>query len=69
MINVKRDLSDKGIIEIQESSKAIAGSFIDEINQTFDTEAKFHSVFVHSDDEINRDLETSGAVSGREFHP
>ena len=65
MINVKRDLSDKGIIEIQESSKAIAGSFIDEINQTFDTEAKFHSVFVHSDDEINRDLETSGAVSGR----
>lgn len=65
MINVKRDLSDKGIIEIQDSSKAIANSFIDEINQTFDTEAKFHSVFVHSDDKINRDLETSGVVSGR----
>ena len=65
MINVKRDISDKGIIEIQESSKAIADSFIDEINQTFDTDAKFHSVFVHSDDKINRDLETSGVVSGR----
>ena len=65
MINVKRDLSDKGIIEIQDSTKAIAELFIDEINQTFDTNAQFHSVFVHSDDEINRSLETSGAVSGR----
>ena len=65
MINVKRDLSDKGIIEIQESTKAIAELFIEEINQTFDTDAKFHSIFVHSNDEINRTLETSGAVSGR----
>jgi len=65
MINVKRDSSDKGIIEIQDSTKAIAELFIDEINQTFDTDAKFHSVFVHSDDEFNRSLETSGEVSGR----
>ena len=65
MINVKRDSSDKGIIEIQDSTKAIAELFIDEINQTFDTDAKFHSVFVNSDDEINRALETSGVVSGR----
>lgn len=65
LINVKRDLSDKGIIEIQESTKDVASLFIDEINQAFDTEAKFHSVFVHSDDEINRTLETSGVVSGR----
>jgi hypothetical protein len=65
MINVKRDLSDKGIIEIQDHTKAIAELFIDEINQTFDTDAQFHSVFIHSDDEINRTLETSGVVSGR----
>jgi hypothetical protein len=65
MINVKRDSSNKGIIEIQDSTKAIAELFIDEINQTFDTDAKFHSVFVHSDDEFNRSLETSGVVSGR----
>ncbi len=65
IINVKRDLSDKGIIEIQDSTKAIGELFIDEINQTFDTNAQFHSVFVHSDDEINRVLETSGAVSGK----
>lgn len=65
IINVKRDPSDKGIMEIQDSTKIIAESFIDEINQTFDTNAQFHSVFLHSDDEINRVLETSGAVSGR----
>ena len=65
IINVKRDSSIKGIIEIQDSTKAISKLFIDEINQTFDTDAKFHSVFVNSDDEINRELETSGAVSGR----
>ena len=65
MINVKRDLSDRGIIEIQESTKDIAELFIEEINQTFDTDAKFHSIFVHGNDEINRTLETSGAVSGR----
>jgi len=65
IINVKRDLSNKGIIEIQESTKEVAALFIDELNQVFDTEAKFHSIFVHSDDEINRTLETSGVVSGR----
>jgi hypothetical protein len=64
IINVKRDPLDKEI-EIQDSTKVIAESFIDEINQTFDTNAQFHSVFLHSDDEINRVLETSGAVSGR----
>ena len=65
MINVKRNPSDKGIIEIQDSTKVIGELFIDEINRTFDTNAEFHSVFLHSDDEVNRDLETSGAVSGR----
>ena len=65
LINVKRDPSDKGIIEIQDSTKALSNLFIDDINQTFDTNAQFHSVFVHSDDEVNRILETSGAVSGR----
>lgn len=65
LINVKRDMSDKGIIEIQESTQAIAEQFIDEINDTFDTDAQFHSIFVHSNDEVNQILETSGAVSGR----
>ena len=65
LINVKRDPLAKGITEIQDSAKNTAQPFINDINQVFDTSAKFHSVFVHSDDELNRTLETSGAVSGR----
>ena len=65
LINVKRDPLAKGIIEIQDSAKKTAEPFIGDINQVFDANAKFHSVFVHSDDELNRTLETSGAVSGR----
>ena len=65
MINVARSPDEKGIIAIQDSTKEIAGLYIDEINQIFDTEAKFHSVFIHTQDESNRALETSGVVSGR----
>jgi len=65
MINVVRNFEDKGIIAIQDSTKEIGEIYIDEINQIFDTDAKFHSSFVHSDDETNKALETSGAVSGR----
>ncbi len=65
MINVERNPEDKGIIAIQDSTKEIAELYIDEINQAFDTDAKFHSVFVHTDDETNRALGTSGVISGR----
>ena len=65
MINVERDSDDKGIIEIQDSSKEIGNQFIDRINEVFKTEAKLHSVFVHSDDQSNKALETSGVISGR----
>ena len=41
LINVKRNPEDKGINAIQESTKKIGELFIDEINQLFDTNAKF----------------------------
>ena len=65
MINVQRDPDAKGIIEIQDAAKEIGEQYIDEVNEAFDTNAEMHSVFVHADDEVNRALETSGAVSGR----
>ena len=65
MINVQRDPDAKGIIEIQDAAKEIGEQYIDEVNEAFDTDAEMHSVFVHADDEVNRALETSGAVSGR----
>lgn len=65
MINVARDPTAKGIIEIQDAAKEDAMPYIDEINNVFDTEAEFHSVFVHSDDASNEAFETSGVISGR----
>ena len=65
MINVKRNPEDKGIIMIQENSRKIGDEYIDEINQVFDTNAKFHSTYVHTDDLTNTALETSGVISGK----
>ena len=44
LINVARDTNDKGITAIQQTTKDVANSFIDEINEAFDTDAKLHSV-------------------------
>ena len=65
MINVVRDPDAKGIIEIQDAARQVAMPYIDEINRVFDTDAKPHSVFVHSDDSSNEAFETSGVISGR----
>ena len=64
MINIERD-GLKGIKEIQETGKTIGNTLIDDLNKFFDTKAKFHSVFVHYEDESNKALETSGTISGR----
>ncbi len=64
MVNVERDHDVRGIIAIQDETKEIADLYIDEINQAFDTDAKFHSVFVHTIGESNRAFETSGIISG-----
>jgi hypothetical protein len=66
LINVERNRDDKGIIAIQDSTKEIGELYIDEINKVFDTDAKFHSAYVHTDNEITEALGTSGGVvSGR----
>jgi len=65
LVNVSRDESEKGIIAIQDAVREIGNSVIKDLNQVFDTNAKFHSVFIHHKDEVNILLETSGVVSGR----
>ena len=55
---------DKGINAIQDSTRKIADSYIDEINRLFDTNAKFFQVFIHTSDKSNEALETSGIISG-----
>jgi hypothetical protein len=65
IINVERNPEDKGINAIQDSSKEIGDLFIDEINEIFDTDAKFFQVFINTNDKTNQALETSGIISGQ----
>lgn len=65
MINVKRDPNDAGIQAIQDTTKTISSAYVDDINEAFGTAAKFHSVFIHTDGQANKILDTSGTVSGR----
>ena len=64
LINIERDPEDLGINAIQDSSRAIGDEFIEEINQVFDTNAKFFQVFIHTSAESNKVLNTSGIISG-----
>ena len=64
IIKIERNPEDKGIFAIQDSTREIADSYIDEINQVFDTNAKFFQVYVHTNDETNEALDTSGIISG-----
>ena len=64
IINVERNPEDKGVFAIQDSTREIADSYIDEINQVFDTNAKFFQVYINTNDETNQALDTSGIISG-----
>ncbi|MCV0392588.1 MAG: hypothetical protein K5790_04745 [Nitrosopumilus sp.] len=65
LINVKRNPEDKNFLQIQNTTLRVANQFIDDINQVFDTNAKLHSTFIHSNDETSMALETSGIISGK----
>ena len=64
LINIERNPEDKGINAIQDSSRELGESLIDEINQVFDTDAEFFQVFIHTSAETNNTLDTSGIISG-----
>ena len=64
LINIERNEEDKGIIAIQDNSKITGNSYIDDINQIFDTNAEFFQVFIHTAAETNQVLDTSGIISG-----
>jgi len=64
IINIERNPEDKGIFAIQDSTREMADLYIDELNQVFDTNAKFFQVYIHTSDETNQALDTSGIISG-----
>ena len=65
MITLSREGIEGGIKAIQDTGREIGDTLIDDINAAFDTNAEFHSVFLHQNDESNLALETSGVISGR----
>ncbi len=65
LINISREGFEGGIGEAQSMGREIGDSLINDINEAFSLDAKFHSVFIHVEDTINRELETSGTISGR----
>ena len=56
---------DGGIRMVQESAKEIGNLLIGDLNEILRTDTKFHSVFIHTSDDVNALLQTSGEVSGR----
>nr|AIF24382.1 hypothetical protein [uncultured marine thaumarchaeote SAT1000_27_H05] len=56
---------DGGIRMVQESAREMGGLLIDDLNQVFHTDAEFHSVYIHTADNANILLETSGIISGK----
>ena len=65
MISMSVEGIEGGIKAIQDTGRLIGDSLINDINDAFDTDAKFHSVFLHQRDESNRALGTSGIISGQ----
>jgi len=65
MITLSREGIEGGIRAIQDTGREIGDTLIDDINTAFGTNAEFHSVFLHQNDESNLALETSGVISGR----
>ena len=56
---------DQGIKMIQTSSRNMSMELAKELSEELGIEVKFHSSFIHTVDDVNILLETSGAISGR----
>lgn len=65
LVNVAFDPENIAIADIRNSAREVGDNYIDSLNSLFGTDAAFHSIYIHTDDAINRILGTSGAVSGR----
>ena len=56
---------DGGIRMVQDSAREMGNEIINDLNQILGVESEFHSTFIHTVDDANLLLETSGVISGR----
>ena len=68
LVNVVRSPNDTNIVLIQQSAKNTGNLVIDDLNEMFDTQATYHSSYLHhKDDDTAQALDVSGAVFGRDI--
>lgn len=67
LVNIFRSEQDTNIILVQNTAKEFGDLVIDDLNEMFDTDAKYHSSYLHHRDQSNAILETSGSVSGNDL--
>jgi hypothetical protein len=63
--NYQQLKGDGGIRMVQDSAKEMGEKIINELNEILGMKGEFHSTFIHTVDDANILLETSGVVSGR----
>ena len=56
---------DGGIRMVQDSAREMGNEIIEQLNEELGVEGEFHSTFIHTVDDANLLLETSGVISGR----
>ena len=56
---------DGGIRIVQDSAREMGNVLIDDLEELFRTNTEFHSTFIHTVDDANTMMETSGVISGR----
>lgn len=66
LVNMERDPEAAGIVSLQDLSRERADAYIGAINEALDTDASYHSVFVHSGgDRSGASTGLPGIASGR----
>ena len=66
LVNMERDPEAAGIVSLQDFSRERADAYIGAINEALDTDASYHSVFVHSGgDRSGASVGLPGIASGR----
>lgn len=66
LVNMERDPEAAGIVSLQDFSRERADAYIGAINEALDTDASYHSVFVHSGgDKSGASTGLPGIASGR----
>ena len=64
IVNMARIPEETNIILVQDGARDVADEYIDRLNAALGTDARFHSVFVHHNDDQNEALGVPGIIIG-----